>query len=180
MKNFFLLKNDIILASLFEYKFKVIMAKTNKKTTKTQVKKDTKKSSAKPVAAKNKSVEKETAKKPVETTVEPVQAVENKPVKRRIVVNYNQLAPELIELLNEQYPLGWRNFIIKVEKGNGDFFHAIMLDTEDVSYLIKVKVKVDSDFTDEVEKDLFGTMPDEDEFMVEEEQEEEYDKADDN
>jgi hypothetical protein len=170
------------------------MATTNKQKTKTQAKKSTKKSSvksetkksadkkssAKSTTEKNKSADKETVKNIVETTtVEPVKTVENKPAKRRIVANYNDLAPELIDLLNEQYPLGWRNFIIKVEKGNGDFFHAIMLDTEDVSYLIKVKVKVDSEFNDEVEKDLFGNIPDED-FMVEEEQEEEYDKADDN
>ena len=159
------------------------MATTNKKLTKTQAKNDTKKSSAKTTAAKTKSVKKEIAKPISETeaSVTPVKTAENKPAKRRIVVNYNQLEPRLIELLNEKYPLGWRNFIIKVEKGNGDFFHAIMLDTEDVSYLIKVQVKVDSDFTDEVEKDLFGgVMPNDDEFMVEEEQEDEYDEKDDN
>jgi len=158
------------------------MAKTNKKQTKTTAEKATKKSSTKK-GAESKTVKKTTKTsnvEEVEPTVAPAKTAENKPAKRRIVVSYNQLTPELIEQLNEKYPLGWRNFIIKVEKGNGDFFYAIMLDTEEVSYLIKVEVKVDSDFNDDVEKDILGVMPDEDEFMVEDEQEEEYDEADDN
>ena len=160
------------------------MAATNKKQTKTQVKKNTKKSSTKTIKSVKKEITNKTTEKdnsePIEATGVPVKTVENKPTKRRIVVSYNQLTMELIEQLNEKYPLGWRNFIIKVEKGNGDFFHAIMLDTEDVSYLIKVEVKVDSDFNDEVEKDFLGVMPDDDEFVVEDEQEEEYDETDDN
>ncbi|MDR2064219.1 MAG: hypothetical protein LBP85_00700 [Prevotellaceae bacterium] len=160
------------------------MAATNKKQTKTKTKTTEKKSVKKNVTTLKQ------AKKPLKKTDEKV--VENKinvtenqsvttnipPVKRRIVVNYNQLAPQLIELLNEKYPSGWRDYILKVEKGNGDFFHAIMLDTEDVSYLIKVSVKVDSDITDDIEKDLFGLGHDDD-FMVDDEQDEEYDNKDD-
>ncbi|MDR3287503.1 MAG: hypothetical protein LBT27_08675 [Prevotellaceae bacterium] len=170
------------------------MATINKKQTKTQATKQTKKTAAKKATEKKivkkttTTVKKEISEKTTktvdkknaatETPQQPAKTSGNAPVKRRIVVNYNQLAPELIELLNEQYPLGWRNFIIKVEKGNGDFFHAITLDTEDVSYLIKVPVKIDSEITDDVEKDLFGLIPD-DEFMVDDEQEEEYDEKDD-
>ncbi|MDR3227524.1 MAG: hypothetical protein LBT56_07635 [Prevotellaceae bacterium] len=171
------------------------MATKNKKQTKkTQATKKTKKIAAKKATEKKivkkttTTVKKKISEKPIETvekeiaataTQQPAKITGKAPAKRRIVVNYNQLAPELIELLNEQYPLGWRNFIIKVEKGNGDFFHAITLDTEDVSYLIKVPVKIDNEITDDVEKDLFGLIPD-DEFMVDDEQDDEYDDKDDN
>ncbi|MDR0421044.1 MAG: hypothetical protein LBH30_06330 [Prevotellaceae bacterium] len=158
------------------------MATTNKKQTKTTKTKE--KKSAKKTATASKPIKQTKQKADKKVIEEKTDIAENKPVntssnqpsaKRRIVVNYSQLAPELIELLNEKYPLGWRDYILKVEKGNGDFFHAIMLDTQDVSYLIKVTVKVDSEITDDVEKDIFGMTHDE-EFLVDDEQEEEYDK----
>ncbi|MDR0754269.1 MAG: hypothetical protein LBF04_02660 [Prevotellaceae bacterium] len=164
------------------------MATTNKKQTKTKVNKEIKKTTKKK-SVKNTAVSKKTTEKADKKVVENVEkksnvtetksVTENKaPVKRRIVVNYNQLEPELIEVLNEKYPSGWRDYILKVEKGNGEFFHAIMLDTEDVSYLIKVSVKVDSDMRDDIEKDLFGLGHDDD-FMVNDETDEEYDEKDD-
>jgi hypothetical protein len=158
------------------------MATINNKQTKTN--KTAEKKSVKPSKPIKKVQEQAVKKADKETTdilpeSQPVKASTNQQsVRRRIVVNYNQLAPELIELLNEKYPSGWRDYILKVEKGNGDFFHAIMLDTDDVSYLIKVEVKVDNEITDEVEKDLFGLSHDDD-FMMDDEQEEEYDDKDD-
>ncbi|MDR2293301.1 MAG: hypothetical protein LBE11_07500 [Prevotellaceae bacterium] len=163
------------------------MATTNKKQTKTKVNKEIKKTAKKKPVKKDSATSKKTdrtaktdekivEKKSNVTETQPVTA--NKaPTKRRIVVNYNQLEPELIEVLNEKYPSGWRDYILKVEKGNGEFFHAIMLDTEDVSYLIKVSVKVDSDITDDIEKDLFGLGHDDD-FMVDDEADEDYDDKD--
>ncbi|MDR1984677.1 MAG: hypothetical protein LBQ28_07635 [Prevotellaceae bacterium] len=162
---------------------------TDKKTKKAAIKKTTEKKSVKKNATASKAAKKETVKKtaksidekPVNTDTatvnQPVKTPQKQSVRRRLVVNYNQLAPELIELLNEKYPLGWRDYIIKVEKGNGEFFHAIMLDTEDTSYLIKVTVKVDNEITDDIEKDLFGLIPDDD-FTVDDEPDEEYEDKD--
>ncbi|MDR1055005.1 MAG: hypothetical protein LBL90_04100 [Prevotellaceae bacterium] len=75
--------------------------------------------------------------------------------KRRLVVSYKNLSPELIELVREKYPRGYADDVFKVDKGNGDFFHAITLDTADATYLIKVDVKVDTEI-EEVERQLFG------------------------
>jgi hypothetical protein len=181
--NFYDLKNDIKLAQLL---VKITMATTNKKQAK--INKTAGKKSAKKTVIPSKPIKKTIEKADEKIVEKETNVTENKPVKtstsqpsarRRIVVNYNQLAPELIELLNEKYPLGWRDYILKVEKGNGEFFHAIMLDTADVSYLIKVEVKVDNEITDEVEKDLFGLAHDDD-FMIDDEQEEEYDDKDNN
>ena len=76
--------------------------------------------------------------------------------KKRLVVSYKNLKPEILELVKEKYPKGYSDYVIKVDKGNGEFFYAITLDTEDTSYLIKVDVKIDMN-TDDVEKDLFGS-----------------------
>ena len=167
------------------------MATTKKNSTKKQtaektVEKKSKEKTTKVTKATDKKT-KETPKKvekkaaqstKTETAPNKTQAT-TLPAKRRIVVGYNQLSPELIEMLNEKYPLGWRNSIMKVDKGAGNFFHAVMLDTEDVSYLIKVEVKIDSEITDDVEKDLFGGMASDDDFVGEDEAEDDFDKDDD-
>jgi hypothetical protein len=64
--------------------------------------------------------------------------------KRRVVMSYKNLSPELLELLKQRYPLGWSDYVMKINKSETDFFHAIMLDTDDASYLIKVDVKIDT------------------------------------
>lgn len=101
--------------------------------------------------------------------------------KRKLVVNFKNLSPELIELVKAKYPHGYTNHVIKVTKPNGDFFHAITLDTEDSSYLIKVNVKIDTKPKDEDEEkgffsdsDDIGT--DEDTFPedIEDQAEDEY------
>ncbi len=101
--------------------------------------------------------------------------------KKRVVVNYFNLTPDILELLKKKYPAGYQHHVIKVEKPNGDFFYAVTLDTEDTSYLIKVNVKIDSKPKDEdEEKDFFGDNDDigtsEDSFPEEaaEESEDEY------
>lgn len=81
--------------------------------------------------------------------------------KKRVVINYSNLNPDLLELLKKKYPLGYQNYVIKVDKPNGEFFYAITLDTDDTSYLVKVNVKIDSKPKDEdEERDFFGESDD--------------------
>lgn len=81
--------------------------------------------------------------------------------KKRVVVSYNNLTPELLELFKKKYPAGYQNYVIKVTKPNNDFFFAVTLDTEDTSYLVKVNVKIDTKIKDEDdEKDFFGDNDD--------------------
>ena len=56
--------------------------------------------------------------------------------------------------------------MIRIDKGPGDFFYAIVLETEDTSYLIKVDVKVDGQ-VEEDDKDFFGDdeIKDDDEII---------------
>lgn len=64
--------------------------------------------------------------------------------KKKLVISYKNLTPELLALLKQKYPGGYQHHVIKVTKPNNDFFHAITLDTEDASYLVKVNVKIDT------------------------------------
>lgn len=82
--------------------------------------------------------------------------MEKKPaIKKRVVTSYKNLAPEILEEVKKKYPNGWNDYVIKVEKAPGDFFYAITLDLVDVSYLIKVDVKIDNRNKEEEDKDIF-------------------------
>ena len=79
------------------------------------------------------------------------------PSKRRSVVSYANLSPEMLSILKEKYPRGYADYmdeIMKVSKPDGTFFHAIKIESPDAIYLVKVDVKID-DYA-EVEKDMFG------------------------
>jgi len=74
--------------------------------------------------------------------------------KKKLVVSYKNLPPDVVELVKEKYPRGYAESLMKVNKGDGQFFYAITLDTETTDYLIKVDVKIDSEL-EEIEKALF-------------------------
>lgn len=82
-------------------------------------------------------------------------ALANNP-KKRVVVSYKNLSPELQEEIKKQYPNGYTDSMLRIDKGPGDFFYAIMLETEDVSYLVKVDVKVDDQLDEEEDKDYYN------------------------
>ncbi|MBW6491571.1 MAG: hypothetical protein K0B15_10320 [Lentimicrobium sp.] len=64
--------------------------------------------------------------------------------RKRLVVSYSNVSPEVLEAIRKKYPLGYSNHVIKVKTKGDDFFYAITVDTEDASYLVKVPVKIDS------------------------------------
>ncbi len=75
--------------------------------------------------------------------------------KKRVVVSYNNLSPELQAELKKAYPLGFTDSMIRIEKGPGDFFYAVMFETPEVNYLVKVDVKVDGGHEEEEDKDFY-------------------------
>ena len=81
--------------------------------------------------------------------------------KKRIVVSYKNCPAEILQAIKEKYPAGYGDAIIKVQKPNGEFFHAITIDSEDINYLVKVDVKIDHLTEEEFEK-LFGANAGED------------------
>jgi len=81
--------------------------------------------------------------------------------KKRAAVSLRNLSPELLKIFKERYLHGYQDFVFKVEKPNGDFFHAVTLETEEAIYLVKVPVKIDTKIKDEdEEKDFFGGLAD--------------------
>jgi hypothetical protein len=64
--------------------------------------------------------------------------------KKRVIKSMENISAEVMEMVKKKYPDGWANHVIRVNKGNNEFFHAITVDTDDTSYMIKVNVKVDS------------------------------------
>lgn len=75
----------------------------------------------------------------------------NDNTKKRVAVNYKNLSPELLEEVKKKYPNGWTDHMIRIDKSPTEFFYAIMLETEDTNYLIKVDVKVDAGNVEEEE-----------------------------
>lgn len=76
--------------------------------------------------------------------------------KKRVVISYENLSPQLIDALKERYPLGFTDNMIRVDKPNGDFFYGVVFETEDTNYLVKISVKIDDKAKEEIEKDLFA------------------------
>jgi hypothetical protein len=67
------------------------------------------------------------------------------------VINFQNLTSELLEILHKRYPDGYQNHVIKVTTPKNDFFYGVTLDTPDISYLVKVPVKIDAN-PDEIEE----------------------------
>jgi hypothetical protein len=94
--------------------------------------------------------------------------------RKKLIINYANVTPELMEAIRKKYPLGWINHTIKVPQAGGGFFFAITLDTEDTSYLIKVPVKIDT--KSEKDEDFFDSSLDLKETDEKEEDDEEKEK----
>lgn len=77
--------------------------------------------------------------------------------KKKVIVSYNNLPPDVIEAIRIQYPDGYANYIKKFPKPNNDFFHAITVETEDTIYLVKVNVKIDNINPEKLEEQLFAS-----------------------
>lgn len=72
--------------------------------------------------------------------------------KKRIIKSYEKLAPELQDLLNEIYPYGYSNQLIRLTNSQGENYFAVPLETDDTVYMVKVhidKVKKQKNADDE-------------------------------
>ncbi|MCI5483377.1 MAG: hypothetical protein MR414_07815 [Bacteroidales bacterium] len=66
--------------------------------------------------------------------------------KKRHVISYEKMSPELAAAFNEKYPGGYADYLQDLEKypkPDGSFFYAVTLEIPDAIYLVKIKVKVD-------------------------------------
>ena len=95
--------------------------------------------------------------------------------RKKLIINFANVTPELMEAIRKKYPAGWINHTIKVPLSGGAFFFAITLDTEEASYLIKVPVKIDT--KSDKDEDFFDSALDMKESDEREEDDEEKEKT---
>lgn len=75
--------------------------------------------------------------------------------KKRVVISYHNLPPELQDELKKKHPGGFTDSMIRIDKGPGDFFYAVVFETDDTNYLVKVDVKIDGSPEEEDDKDYY-------------------------
>ena len=75
--------------------------------------------------------------------------------KKRLVVSFNNLTPELQEEVKAAYPAGFADFMMRIPKPNGEFFFAVPFETEEISYLVKIDVKIDDASHEDDDKDYY-------------------------
>ncbi|MCK9617134.1 MAG: hypothetical protein M0R21_04800 [Lentimicrobiaceae bacterium] len=87
--------------------------------------------------------------------------------KKKVIKSIDNLPPEVLNAINIKYPDGYINHVFKVSMPNNSFFHAITIDWGEISYLVKVPVKIDKPPAND-----FEILPSEnDERMVKEDDE---------
>lgn len=83
--------------------------------------------------------------------------------KKRSVISYENMSPELLDAFKEKYPHGYLDYmgdLFKVDKPDGSFFYAVSMELPDAVYLVKIKVKIDD--YDDAEQELFKDSNDSD------------------
>jgi len=80
--------------------------------------------------------------------------------KKRLVVSFNNLPTELQEAVKELYPTGYSDVMMRIPKPNGEFFFAVPFETDDISYLVKIDVKIDDSDPEDDDKDIFDDSED--------------------
>ncbi|MFM7661935.1 MAG: hypothetical protein ACKO6A_04660 [Bacteroidota bacterium] len=108
--------------------------------------------------------------------------------KRKSIISYDKLTIEQKKQILREYPDGYINHLTTIKTPTGEILDALIWETEDVVYLIKIsKILVkpkpipedEEDEEDDFDDDKVGDIKD-DELGEEEDEEEddEYDKAD--
>jgi len=76
--------------------------------------------------------------------------------KKNLIVSYKNLSEELLETFKEQYPEGYRDYLQRFTKPNGDTIFVVPMETADTMYMIKFDVVIDSAYEeDDGGKDYF-------------------------
>ena len=94
--------------------------------------------------------------------------------KKRLVVSFNNLPAELQEALKAAHPAGFADVMMRIPKPNGEFFFAVPFETEEISYLVKIDVKIDELTDEEDDKEYYDDeIKGADQIQDDEEEEEE-------
>ncbi|MBR5724256.1 MAG: hypothetical protein IKX62_02625 [Bacteroidales bacterium] len=77
--------------------------------------------------------------------------------KKRHIVSYENMSPELAAAFAEKYPKGFSDYLPdlnKYTKPDGTPFYAVLIEIPDAIYLVKIKVQIDN--PDDIERWLEG------------------------
>jgi len=79
----------------------------------------------------------------------------NNTQKKRKMVSKDKLSEELLQLFSETYPTKEEieSNIIRIDRPDGTFLCCVPLETDDTSYLVKLKVLVDKNPEEGLERD---------------------------
>ena len=84
--------------------------------------------------------------------------------KKKLIISYKNLDEDLRELFKDTYPDGYKDYLQKTIKPNGEPLFVVPLETDDTSYMVKFDVKIDSGLVeDDIEKDLYNDDDEQDE-----------------
>ncbi|MFT7667117.1 MAG: hypothetical protein ACI9O8_001462 [Patiriisocius sp.] len=63
--------------------------------------------------------------------------------RKRVIIDFTKLTPDLLALLVKKYPEGYDDHhIIKFKNAKNQWIEAVHIDTEEVIYLVKVSIKL--------------------------------------
>ncbi|MCO5247678.1 MAG: hypothetical protein M9887_01840 [Chitinophagales bacterium] len=62
--------------------------------------------------------------------------------KKKIIVDYKNVPDDVLQLLAEKYPHGYKKAIIKFKNLKGEMVSAVPIETDDTSYLVKVSIQL--------------------------------------
>jgi hypothetical protein len=77
-------------------------------------------------------------------------------VKKRVVARFATMEPELQDAVRKAYPMGFTDHMMRIDKGPGNFFYAVVYETDEISYLVKIDVSIDGNIEDEEEKEYYN------------------------
>ncbi|WGK66283.1 hypothetical protein [Croceiramulus getboli] len=64
--------------------------------------------------------------------------------KKRVIVDFKKLTPEVLKLLVEKYPDGYDDLnVIRFKNAKGESIEAVEVETEDTKYLVKISAKLE-------------------------------------
>lgn len=77
--------------------------------------------------------------------------------KKKLIISYKNLPEDIRELFKETYPEGYKEYLQKTIKPNGEPIFVVPLETDDTSYMVKFDVVIDTGLVEEdLDKDLYG------------------------
>ena len=77
--------------------------------------------------------------------------------KKKLIISYKNLPEEIRELFKETYPEGYKDYLQKTIKPNGEPIFVVPLETDDTSYMVKFDVVIDTGLVEEeLDKDIYG------------------------